>query len=102
MKQRIVNKLRQSMEAQLAHDIGSVRLDRPDANFQLRRDFFICLSPGQEADDFDFARCDGCAGPMPLLIRVFRIEKSIDRDVGYFLGKEAPAFENGFRIRKPT
>jgi hypothetical protein len=43
----IVDEFDQGMEAKLEHDIGSVRLDSSDADFQPRSDLFIRLFPGQ-------------------------------------------------------
>src|SRR5712692_7639150 len=64
----IVNELGEGMEAELEHDLRSVRLDRPDCNSQHGRDLLICFPFGQELDDFNLARSYSGSGPLPLLM----------------------------------
>jgi hypothetical protein len=96
MPDSIVNELGEGMEAELEHDLRSVRLDRPDCNSQRGRDLLICFPLGQELDDFNLARSDSGTCPLALLMLASRLEKSFQHDFGYLGGEETLTVRNGF------
>jgi len=59
-----------------------------------RSPYWIFL--GQEADDFNLARSCSSGHPVPSLMLVVSVEKSVKHNFGYFRGEETLTSSNGF------
>src|ERR1700733_5738563 len=72
-----------------------MRLSSPGCDLQEHGDLLVCLTLRQEANDFDLTRSRSGGCSLPSLAPGFRVEKSVQDDVGYFGGEEPLSFTDG-------